>query len=68
MRSEGFYVKENSTDTSWDRTKDLPICSTTLIIRRFTKFYKVHEMDSGIFRNLRDSESEERNVKLFPAG
>ena len=26
MRSEGFYVNEESTDTSWDRTNDLPIC------------------------------------------
>ena len=30
MRSEGFYVNEKSTDTSWDRTSDLPICSTVL--------------------------------------
>ena len=29
MRSEGFYVNEKSTDTSWDRTSGLPICSTT---------------------------------------
>ena len=29
VRSEGFYVDEKSTDTSWDRTSDLPICSTT---------------------------------------
>ena len=28
VRSEGFYVSEKSTDTSWDRTSDLPICST----------------------------------------
>ena len=28
VRSEGFYVNEKSTDTSWDRTGDLPICST----------------------------------------
>ena len=27
-RSEGFYDNEKSTDTSWDRTSDLPICST----------------------------------------
>ena len=27
VRSEGFYVNEKSTDTSWDRTSDLPICS-----------------------------------------
>ena len=25
VRSEGFYVNEKS-DTSWDRTSDLPIC------------------------------------------
>ena len=28
VRSEGFYVNEKSTDTSWDRTSDPPICST----------------------------------------
>jgi len=28
VRSEGFYVNETSNDTSWDRTSDLPICST----------------------------------------
>jgi len=28
VRSEGFYVNEESTDISWDRTSDLPICST----------------------------------------
>jgi len=28
VRSKGFYVNEKSTDTSWDRTSDLPICST----------------------------------------
>jgi len=28
VRSEGFYVNEKSTDTSWDQTSDLPICST----------------------------------------
>ena len=28
VRSEGFYVNEKSTDTSCDRTSDLPICST----------------------------------------
>ena len=28
VRSEGFYVNEKSTDTSWDRTSDIPICST----------------------------------------
>ena len=26
MRSERFYVNEKSTDVSWDRTSDLPIC------------------------------------------
>jgi len=24
VRSEGFYVNEKSSDTSWDRTTDLP--------------------------------------------
>jgi len=28
VRSEGFYVNEESTDTSWDRTSELPICGT----------------------------------------
>jgi len=28
VRSEGYYVNEKSNDTSWDRTSDLPICST----------------------------------------
>jgi len=28
VRSEGFYVNEKSTHTSWDWTSDLPICST----------------------------------------
>ena len=28
--SEGFYDNEKSIDTSWDRTSDLPICSTAL--------------------------------------
>jgi len=28
VRSEGFYVNEKSTDTGWDGTSDLPICST----------------------------------------
>jgi len=28
VRSEGFYVNEKLTDTSWDRTSDLPIFST----------------------------------------
>ena len=28
VRSEEFYVNEKSTDTSWDRTSDLPIFST----------------------------------------
>ena len=28
VRSEGFYVNEKSTDTSWDRTIDRSICST----------------------------------------
>jgi len=27
VRSEGFHVNENSNDTSWDRTSEIPICS-----------------------------------------
>jgi len=30
LRSEGFYVKKKSTETSWDRTSDISICSTAL--------------------------------------
>jgi hypothetical protein len=30
VRSEEFCVNEKSIDTSWDRTSDLPICSTAL--------------------------------------
>ena len=28
VRSEGFYVNEKSTNTCWDRTSDLAICTT----------------------------------------
>jgi len=28
LQSKGFYVNEKSNYTSWDRTNDLPICST----------------------------------------
>ena len=28
VRSEEFYVNEKANDTCWDRTSDLPICST----------------------------------------
>jgi len=28
VRSEGLYVNEKFTDTSWDRKSELPICST----------------------------------------
>jgi len=30
VRYQGFYVNEKSTDTSWDRTSDLPICNKSL--------------------------------------
>ena len=33
MRSEGFYVNEKSSDSSWDRTSDLSICSTFVLPR-----------------------------------
>ena len=29
VQSEVFYVNEKSNDASWDRTSDLPICSTS---------------------------------------
>ena len=38
VRSEGFYVNEKSTKTSWDRTSDLPICSTAGNIKIDIKF------------------------------
>ena len=28
VRSAGFYVNEKSTDTCWDRTRELALCST----------------------------------------
>jgi len=31
VRSEGFHVNEKFTDTSWDRTSDLLICSTATL-------------------------------------
>ena len=33
VRSEGFYVNKKATDTSWDRTSDIPICSTAQMLR-----------------------------------
>ena len=39
MRSERFYVNENSTDTSWDRTSDLPICSTCVCVCVYIYIY-----------------------------
>jgi hypothetical protein len=30
VRSEGFYVNEKSTDTTWDRTSDLNHCATAV--------------------------------------
>jgi len=42
VRPEGFYVNEKSTGTSWDRTSDLPICSTAppqLVIWLFCVLY-----------------------------
>ena len=33
VQSQGFYVNEKSTDTSWDRTSDFPICSRAPYIK-----------------------------------
>jgi len=58
VRSEGFYVNENSTDTSWDRSSDLPICSTTLSIRNIHESYvywTVHHLDSWVKRDQLDA-------------
>ena len=41
VRSEWFYVNEKSNGTSWDRTSDLPICSTVLP-RSPINIYSVH--------------------------
>jgi len=30
VRSEVFYINEKSTETNWDRTSDLPTCSTAV--------------------------------------
>ena len=38
VRLEGFYVNEKSTDTSWDRTSDIPICSTAPKAQYWGKF------------------------------
>jgi len=53
VRSEGFSVNEKSTDTSWDRTSVLPICSIALchrgplarICNRLFKTYKTSKWD-----------------------
>ena len=39
MRSEGCYVNEESTDTSWDLTDDLPIFSTADVTRDWRKLH-----------------------------
>jgi len=40
VRSKGFYVNEKSTDASWDRTSDLPIWLTNVLIGIFTNILK----------------------------
>ena len=39
VRSEGFYVNEKSTDTSWERNSDLPICSTAETFWNYLKYF-----------------------------
>jgi len=39
VRSEEFYVNEKFNDASWDRTSDLPICSTAPLPRPCTHKY-----------------------------
>ena len=46
VRLEEFYVNEKSTDSSWDRASDLPICSTGF--SRRTLFYWDHWL-VGVF-------------------
>ena len=62
MRSEGFYVNEKSTDTSWDRIGDfllyiIPVLRLTLrtvwieLYRHFF-FYNYNQQDATIFDYL----------------
>ena len=47
VRSEGFYENEKSTDTSWDRTSDLPICSMCGWCRAWHHPQRTHDLRSG---------------------
>ena len=56
VRSEGFYVMEKSTDASWDRTSDLPICSTApypLCYRGPPVYMGTHFVDTIKFNELK---------------
>jgi len=70
VQSEGFYINENSTDTIWDRTSDLPICKhrtlTTVLTRSpicwvthifkdvFSKYQRFSEMLLSVERVIRN--------------
>ena len=48
--SEGFYVNEKSTDTTCNRTSDLPICSTAPVLPRSPKMKGTkHKMSPPVF-------------------
>jgi len=49
LRSEGFYVNEKSSDTSWDRTSDLPNCATAvpIYIVSTPRYFNASESSSG---------------------
>jgi len=38
VRSDVFYINEKSTNANWDRTSDLPICSTAGNIKMDIRF------------------------------
>ena len=58
MRSEGFYVNEKSTDASWDRTSDLPICDS---------FRKGISNEDAFFK-LKDTKFKYINQKMCVGG
>ena len=55
MQSERFYVNEKSTDASWDRTSDLPICDS---------FRKGISNEDAVFR-LKDTKFKSINQKMY---
>ena len=59
MRSEGFYVNEKSTDSSWDRTVTCLAylrCSRPELLRRFKPSVMLHRFDWSIISAFRMTE------------